>query len=349
MNSKRFIKLSLSLTLILLILVASVQVAIDPLFQYHKPWFGLKFVIADERYINAGVAKNGSFENAVIGNSMSENYMPSDVSALFGGESVSLVMYGSYALDWSYVLNILSKRNSRVNNILINLDPYVFEASPTHFEHELPRYLYDDNIVNDVKYLFNFSIIDHYTFRMLQKNKNNTIPDPNTYFMWDDGNVCGKENALASYNRPDISFDNSNINDYTKKIDANLNLILPYIQTMKDTRFTFFVSPFSMLYWDGENRTNNIVKQKAGYMEMCKILTEYDNVSLYMWTDDEMLGIMSDLDNYRDETHYSAIISKQLLDRIEEKKGLITKNNYSREVDKLFEYIESYDYDSLFE
>ena len=64
---------------------------------------------------------------------------------------------------------------------------------------------------------------------MLQKNRNNTIPDPNTYFMWDDGNVCSKENALSSYKRPDVSFDNSNINDYTEKIDANLNLILPYI------------------------------------------------------------------------------------------------------------------------
>lgn len=152
MNSKRFIRFSLCLTLILLILVASMQIAIDPLFQYHKPWFGLKYVVADERYINAGVAKNGSFENAVIGNSMSENFMPSDVTATFEGESVSLVMHGSYALDWSYVLNILSNRKRKINNILINIDPYVFEASPTHFEHELPRYLYDDNIVNDVKY-----------------------------------------------------------------------------------------------------------------------------------------------------------------------------------------------------
>ena len=167
--------------------------------------------------------------------------------------------------------------------------------------------------------------------------------------MWDDGNVCSKENALSSYKRPDVSFDNSNINDYTEKIDANLNLILPYIKKMKDTHFTFFVSPFSMLYWDGESRTNNIAKQKAGYMEMCKILTEYDNVSLYMWTDDEMLSIMSDLDNYRDSTHYSAIISKQILNRIKERMGIITKDNYANEIDKLFEYIENYDYDLLFE
>lgn len=348
MNSKRFIRLSLCLTLILLFLTASFQIAIDPLFQYHKPWFGLKFVVADERYINAGVAKNSIFDNAIIGNSMSENFTPSDVDNIFGGESVSLVMSGSNLLDWSCVLDILRKKNDSIENILINLDPCVFEASPNRFEHDLPTYLYDESIINDVSYWFNFSIINNYTFRMLQKNMNNSIPDQNTHFMWDDGNACSKENALAAYKRPDISNENLDINDYTNNIDANFDLIIPYISSMKDTRFTFFVSPFSMLYWDGENRTNNIQKQKAGYLEMCKILTEYDNVSLYMWTDEEMMKIMSDLDNYRDDTHYSAEISKQLLNRIKNQEGLITTDNYNTEVDKLFDYIESYDYERLF-
>ena len=57
MNAKRFAKLSISLTLVMLILVAAVQIAIDPLFQYHQPWFGLKPVVTNERYQNPGIAK----------------------------------------------------------------------------------------------------------------------------------------------------------------------------------------------------------------------------------------------------------------------------------------------------
>ena len=348
MNSKRFIRLSLCLTLVLLLLVGTIQVMIDPLYQYHEPWFGLEFVIADERYIDAGVAKNASFNNAVVGNSMSENFVPSDVNSTFGGESVSLVMYGSYMLDWSYILDILNKKEDQVENLLINLDPYVFTASPTKFEHDLPTYLYDDNVINDVNYWFNFSIINQYTIRMLQKNKNHSIPDKNTFFMWDDGSACSKENALKAYNRPDISNETPDIDDYIQNIDASFDLLIPFIEEMKGTHFTFFVSPFSMLYWDGENRTNGIQKQKAGYLEMCRVLTGYENVSLYMWTDEEMLEIMSDLDNYRDETHYSAEISKLLLERIAEKRGLITKENNQQEVDKLFVYIEAFDYELLF-
>ena len=104
-----------------------------------------------------------------------------------------------------------------------------------------------------------------------------------------------------------------------------------------------------MAYWDEQYRTNCIEKQKAGYMTACEILTGYDNVDLYFWTDTEMLEIMCDLNNYRDQTHYSSKISKDLLKRIENKEGLLNKDNYSNEVNKFFNFIESYNYDSLFD
>lgn len=347
MNSKRFIRFSLCLTLILLIMVASIQIAIDPLFQYHKPWFGLEPVITDERYQVAGMAKNFDYNNAVIGNSMSENFVVSDVNEVFDGNTVKLTMSGSHAIEWSYLLRILQTK--KIDNVLINVTPDTLSADCNSFERELPAFLFDENYINDVEYIYNFSILSQFSVSMVKKNRSGIIPDADRVFMWDDSTVCSKVQAIENYERPHLDYQEPDINSFIQAINDNTKLLLPYIQKMKDTRFTLFVSPFSMLYWDGESRTNSIAKQKAGYLEMCKILTEYDNVSLYMWTDDDMLGIMSDLDNYRDSTHYSAKISKQILDRIKEKNGLITKNNYSREVDKLFEYIESYDYDSLFE
>lgn len=96
MNAKRFARLSISLTLIMLILVAAVQIAIDPLFQYHQPWFGLKPVVTVERYQNSGIAKNFDYENAIIGNSLSENFYVSDVEKAFGEKTVKLTAAGSH-------------------------------------------------------------------------------------------------------------------------------------------------------------------------------------------------------------------------------------------------------------
>ena len=113
MNAKRFARLSTSLTLVLLMLVAALQIAIDPLFQYHQPWFGLKPVVTDERYQNAGIAKDFDYENAIIGNSLSENFYVFDVEKTFGGKTVKLTAAGSHTSDWKYSLDILKNKSPK--------------------------------------------------------------------------------------------------------------------------------------------------------------------------------------------------------------------------------------------
>ena len=167
MNGKKFAKFSISFTLVLLILVGVFHIAIDPLFQYHQPWFGLKPVVTDERYQNAGIAKTFDFENVIIGNSLAENFYVSDVEKVFGGKTVKLTAAGSHTSDWKYTLDILKDR--KPNTILINLDPYIMNTDPENLKHELPKFLYDYNYLNDVNYLLNFSLLNKYTFDMIKK------------------------------------------------------------------------------------------------------------------------------------------------------------------------------------
>ena len=351
MNSKRFIRLSLCLTLILLILVAGVQIAVDPLFQYHTPWFGMKPVIINDRYQNAGVAKNFDFDNVIIGNSLSENYKVSDVSNAFGGETVKLTASGSHALDWTYILSILNKKDSAPKHILINMDPYIFNASPTELKHELPEYLYDRDYFNDVKYLYNFSVIKDFTYDAIKRNKNNRIPNYDSFMLWSDDFEYGKDFVLSHYNRPKVSTEtlySDDTEDYCNNIDQNLSLLFPFIEGMSDTEFVFFFSPFSMLFWDMEMRENGVEKQKAGYLKACEILSAYDNVSLYLWTDNDMLDVMGDLNNYCDEAHYSPKVCEMMAERIGKKEGIIIRETYKEEINKLFDYIENYDYEKLF-
>ena len=79
------------------------------------------------------------------------------------------------------------------------------------------------------------------------------------------------------------------------------------------------------------------------------MLTKYDNVTLYLWTDDKMLGVMSDLNNYVDEAHYSPEVCEMMTDRIGKHEGIVTEANYEIGINKLFDYIENFDNESLFE
>lgn len=117
---------------------------------------------------------------------------------------------------------------------------------------------------------------------------------------------------------------------------------------MPETTFVFFMSPFSMLYWDEQIRLDRFSTMKLAYTEACRILTSYKNVKLYMWVDDVMLETMSNLDNYIDSIHYNEQVSSDILKRIKKNQGLICCNNYQEKVNTLFQYIENFDFEKLF-
>ena len=170
--------------------------------------------------------------------------MVSDVEILFGGKTVKLTASGSHFIDWTYLLDILEDREQHPDNILFNLDPSFFICSTKETKHELPEYLYDYDYANDIEYLLNFTLMRKYTFGSIKANLSEDIPDYNTAFMWDDGNVCGKEKVLKAY------ADGSEKNNYNAELilytDENLELIGKYFESMSDTEFVFFYSPFSI-------------------------------------------------------------------------------------------------------
>ncbi len=332
-----------------MIAVGGINILFDPLFIYHKPWFGLEPVIANERYQNAGIAKNFDYDNVIIGNSLSQNFKPSDFNEGFGGTTVKLTSAGSHTVDWTYLLGILSEKTEQPKRIILNIDPYIFQASATEIKHELPIYLYDDNFFNDVNYLFNFSILKDYTLEMLKANMDNDIPDYNTAFMWNDDVGSGKEFVLSHYERPEISKVNPDIENATELAINNINNLILYIERMKNTEFYFYFSPFSMLYWDLQTRNNKVDLWKNVYTDVCELLLRYENVRVFLWTDNEMLDIMSDLDNYTDDTHYSPSVSIKIANRICSGQGELSVDNYTNEINFMFLHIMNFDFEVLFE
>jgi hypothetical protein len=63
-----------------------------------------------------------------------------------------------------------------------------------------------------------------------------------------------------------------------------------------------------------------------------------------------MLDIISNLDNYVDSFHYGPLISKEILSRIKENCGLLSKEEtaWKSELDKYFDYLETFDYEKIF-
>lgn len=348
MSGKKFVRISLILTAAFLVLIAAVNIAVDPLFQYHKPWFGLEPVITNERYQNAGVIKHFDFDNAILGTSLSENFLISEVNDTFGGKSVKLTMYGSSIYNMTYQLELMKKREVKPKVIMCDMSPALFEAPNDMLKNPLPTFLYNFNPLDDGEYLWNLSILNDFTYQTVMLNANHSVPDYNTVFVSEESKNYGREKAISHYSRPEVSSEVVDTEEYLALEKKNLALFTQYIEAMPDIEYVFFFAPVSMLYWDEQIRLNRVLTLKAAYLEACKTLTSYNSVKVHFWADDEMLAIMSDLDNYIDACHYNGQVSTEMLRRIKNQQGLVNSNNYQEQVNVLFQYIEKYKYENYF-
>ena len=349
MKSKTYIKTVLALLIVALLLIGGVNVVVDPLFQYHKPWFGMEPVITNERYQNAGIAKNFEYDNVIIGNSLSENFKVTDIENVFGGKTVKLTASGSHTNDWVYLLDIMKNQSKSPENILFNLDPYILQYSSEELKHELPMYLYNQNYFDDVKYLFNFSIMNDFTYDTLKKNKTGDIPNYDTAFCVDHvaNNHVGKDFVLSNYQRAEAVSENKN-DELIRTASKNINLLIPYIESMPNTEFNFFISPFSIIFWDNEVRTGNLANWEECYLQTIERVLEYENVTIYFWNDQDMLDRICDLNNYCDEAHYTMEMCEYMTTQMSSGNGILTTDSYKEEIVTFFDFLETYDYDSIF-
>lgn len=349
MNSKKIIIATFSLLLCALLVMGTINVVIDPLFQYHKPWFGLVPDVYSARYQSAGIAKTFDYENVVLGNSMCANFEISDIERVFDGKTIKITEKGSYVLDWTYSLEILSNKENQPKNILLNLDPYFFDISSEVTVHEVPLFLYDYNYFNDVEYIFNFTLMRNYTYRMIMNNINDTLPDYNKVFVWGGKNDSGKAIVAENYIKGNEKERNQTEGQLTYT-QQNYELLKEYFSSMPNTEFVFFCSPFSILYWRDKAELGLLDRYKTQFEKTFDLLSEHENVTLYFWADKEMLNIISDLNNYKDSTHYGMHINKEILKRIEKNIGELpkTQSEWQPLLDEYFDFLENFDYESIF-
>lgn len=86
---KKFCIQAISLIIAILVIIAIFTVVVDPLFQYHKPFFNI--YIRNERYQNPGILKNFDYDSVLTGSSMTENFRVSWFEDI--GESVVKVPF----------------------------------------------------------------------------------------------------------------------------------------------------------------------------------------------------------------------------------------------------------------
>lgn len=293
----------------------------------------MQIEITDERYQNPGILKNFDYNTIITGSSMTENFRVS----WFNDEETKTVKVpysGAYSKDINNVFKMAFATHD-IKTVYYGIDIFqIFNISASKTRSALPEYLYDNNIFNDVEYVFNKDIFYKYTLPNIIDNEKQ---DNDLAYNWNERFKFGKEYVLKDYEK--ISPSKQMPSDYyLQNYSQNMANITEYIEKYPNTKFVIFFPPYSILYYEDKIDATIETTEKV-----VKDLLEYDNVELYYFPNEK--SIITNLENYKDYTHYSEKINYYMYECMcKTGKHKITKQNYEEEINKLYDIISQYDY-----
>lgn len=334
---------------IILFLILVVVVIADPYFHYHGKIPGMKYRIYNERYINVGILENFEYDAIITGTSMNQNFKTSQMDALLGTNAVKVPFSGAGFQEIRENLEKAFESDNEIKYVLWGIDYNGLLRESDYIAYkEYPEYLYDNNIFNDVSYVWNKEIMVSglltNVLMTLQGEETTTFDE---YASWDVGR--GWDFIKLSYcRRQDIlPMKNGLTSEEQEMIEENIETnILSLAKAHPETTFILFYTPYSALYWDELYREGMLEKQLFSESVTSKLLLECENIQLYSFFD--KTDMVCNLDNYRDGLHYVNDINDAILTWIANGEGRVTKENYQKLIQKEYDFYMNYDYDSLY-
>ena len=347
MTSKQFVRKTIIYSLILLFAIAVLVAVVDPFVHYHAPVGSLRLAESDERGQMVGIAKNAEYDTAIIGSSMSENFVPSWFNdGILGNQCVKMCMQGAHFDDYSKLLDEATARDT-TKNIFFTLDNYLIMNVPEEYPTTIPEYLYNQSLTDEAYYLWNRSVLFFHLPKFLI---NNAIYDraEDQAYVWQDRYQYGKRIALATYSpvRVITKMDEVQYDTFFQYADEFLEDMTAYIEKRPDIEFTFFAPPYSVLYWDDTYARGRLTAEICTLSRVYEKLLSYDNVKLFYFQDD--MDVIMDLDNYKDYSHFRQEINRYMYESMRDGKHELTSDTYYDTLLAFYDWASTYYYDELF-
>lgn len=346
MTYKRWIICFLILSLVTLVAFAGIMYVTDPLIRYGKENGLFTYYEYAEMYSNPGIARNYEYDTVLVGTSMIQNTDVQECNEYFDCNMVRLPYSGGTCYNMKTILDVCFESDNAIETVYWELDEFQLFSAHDAPRYPLPEYLYREDHGEDLCYLLNLDIFYHYTLNNVLgtlRGEQQLVAREGETFTGD----FSEEGTLRSYHRPEQSSTQMETTYYQNKVALNLeNNIIPLLEENPETEFVFFMVPFSIIYWDNEVRQGTFDATIHGVEYAIGRLLEYENVQIYFYHDE--WDIATNLDNYKDYSHYGKWINSWLTQAIAADESRLTKENYKAVLKEMHAYICSYDFSSCF-
>lgn len=327
---------------------------VDPFFHYHQPNTEKYYYnLYNQRSQNNGISKNFSYNALITGTSMTENFKTSEMDEIFECNSVKVPYSGGTYKEINDNLAIALKSNPDLKIIVRGLDMAKFFDDKDLMRTDLgdyPTYLYDENIFNDVKYLFSKDIIFDKVYEMSLATDDEKFVSGMTsfdkYSYWHNGctfgiNTVCPDGIVSTPGAPVYMSEQERV-VLSENITQN---VISLAKEYKDVDFYYFFTPYSIVWWNEQVNEGTIYKQIEAEKYIIESALAYDNIHLYSFNN--CTDIITDLNNYKDYTHYAEWINSMILRWMRDGEHRLTKENYIDYLKTELEFFTTFDYTSI--
>lgn len=298
------------------------NLAVDPLQYYRRnttyPLYG------NDRWQVASFIYNFSFDTAIVGTSLTQNFSLCNIKEKLGGTAIKLSIAGAMIPEQLLVIDSAIK-SGKLKKVIWGIDRSYF-YSRKDVKDSMPVFLYERRMDAHIKYLANLDILAHSLRILFGKTPTDPQKALETYNCWWETAVFSKNIILKLYETTLTEKRKGSDSRYNKREELFSN-ILTMVHMHPEIEFIFFFPPYSLAHHKKEYHIDQV-----GYYEDMKFrksileeLTKIKNVKIFDFETD--LHIVANLDNYKDLHHYSNHVNAYMINCISKHKQLITQEN----------------------
>ncbi|MCQ2744690.1 MAG: hypothetical protein MJ230_07885 [bacterium] len=334
-TSKKWIIVFISALLICLILVSSVVISIDPFFYYHKPLKIFNYTYDDSFYQGAGIIKNFEYSTFITGTSLIQNMKPSTIKAITQEDAVKVPFCGKDIETICNGIKLAIKSQPKLKNVVMNIDSNLL-TTRINSSSDFPKYLYDKNIFNDVKYVLNKDVIFEKCVSVIKEK--DKIESMDTAFSSEKqfyfAEFSSKDQVKEPFNTSESNFYNT--------ITSNLKILENIIKENPKIKFFLFIPPHNVMYLKMCADNNQLHYHINAYKKIYETLSKYDNVSISSFQDE--IDIAGNLYNYCDSIHFSSYVSDIIINSLFTGKNKLDNQNYISKLNNIKTVYDNFDY-----
>lgn len=330
-------------------------VKVDPFFHYHAPYTNAYYYDLDnERSQNDGIVKNFEYDALITGTSMTQNFKTSEMDEIFGTNSIKVPFPGGSYKEVNDNIKTALSHNPNLKIIVRGLDMGKFFDLSSKMRFDLgqyPTYLYDDNIFNDVYYVFNRDVVFKRVYPMVIANDTDNftpgIRSFDSYGNWMSVYTFGINSVCPEGISSSVAGEANHLSDASKAIISEniYQNVTSLAEEYPDVTFYYFFTPYSALWWQVLVNNGDIYKYIEAEQYIIEAILQADNIKLYSFNN--RTDITTDLNNYKDTMHYGSWINSLMLRLMHDEQCLLTWDNYEEYIKEELSFYTSYDYSQL--